>query len=315
VPRPSPTTLRTFAVAGRLASFRDAAAELHVTPSAVSHQIRALEQWVGAPLFRRSTRQVELTPLGAGLSEAIGKAFAEIDGALDRAREDSTDNRLRVSALPLFSNTWLVARLAAFERRWPGLTIELETVNDVVDLAAGEADVAIRNAPTSSSALARRKLVDLQAVPLCTPAIAARIAAPTDLVRFTLIEHSARPDGWRSWFTAMGHKGLEPRKTLRVDNLPSAISAAVEGVGVMIGLAPFIWEAPGVDRLENPVAGPLVAAGSYSVVYARRDEHRRVVRAFVDWIFAEMKADLRRLQSLGRRTEEGRGREVPRASR
>jgi len=293
--------LRTFAVAGRLESFRDAARELHVTPSAVSHQVRALEEWVGAPLFRRSTRRVELTSLGASLSKAIGNGFAEIDRALDKAREDSTDDRLRVSALPLFSNTWLLPRLSAFERRWPGLTIDLETVNDVVDLAAGEADVGIRNTPVSSSGLVRRKLIDLQGVPLCTPAIAARIEGPTDLLQCTLIEHSARPDGWRSWFAAMGHTGLEPRKTLRVDNLLSAISAAAKSAGVMLGLAPFIWEAPGVEELENPIAGPLVAAGSYAVVYAKRDEHRRVVRAFVDWIFSEMKSDLRRLRALGLR--------------
>ncbi len=295
--RPSPTTLRTFAVAGRLESFRGAAAELHVTSSAISHQVRALEEWVGAPLFRRSTRRVELTPLGAALCEAIGGGFAQIDRALDQARKDSTDNRLRVSALPLFSNTWLVPRLPSFESRWPELTIELETVNDLVDVASGAADIGIRNSPISSSGLVRRKLIDLQAVPLCTPALAEHIRGPTDLLRHMLIEHSARPDGWRSWFAAMGHAGMKPRKTLRLDNLPSAISAAVQGVGVMLGLAPFVWDAPGAERLRNPIAGPLLPAGCYSVVYAKRDEHRRVVRAFVDWIFAEMKADAPRLRA------------------
>lgn len=298
--RPSPTTLRTFAAAGRLESFRDAAAELHVTASAVSHQVRLLEEWVGAPLFRRSTRRVELTPLGARLSEAIGKGFAQIDRALDEARANSTDDRLRVSALPLFANTWLVPRLASFEKRWPGLTIELETVNDVVDLSAGEADVAIRNAAVSESGLVRRKLIDVEAVPLCSPPIAATIGSPEDLPRHTLIEHSARPDGWRTWFAAMGHPALKPKKTLSFDNLPSAISAAVQGAGVMLGLSPFVWDAPGADRLVNPIAGPLVQAGEYSVVYSRKDERRHVVRAFVDWIFEEMKADARRLRALGR---------------
>lgn len=297
--RPSPTTLRTFAAAGRLESFRDAAAELHVTASAVSHQVRALEEWVGAPLFRRSTRRVELTPLGAALSEAVGKAFADMDRALDKARDDSTDNRLRVSALPLFANTWLVPRLASFEKRWPGVTIELETVNEVVDLAAGEADVGIRNTPVSQAGLVRRRLMALEAVPLCAPAIAREIHGPTDLPRFTLIEHSARPDGWKTWFEAMGHRGLRPRRTMKFDNLPSAIHAAAEGAGVMLGLAPFVWDAPGVERLVNPIAGPLVPAGEYSVVYSRRDERRRVVRDFVEWICAEMKADARRLRSRG----------------
>ncbi len=298
--RPSPTTLRTFAVAGRLQSFRDAAAELHVTASAVSHQVRLLEEWVGAPLFRRTTRKVELTPLGALLSEAIGKSLAQIERALDEARANSVDDRLRVSALPLFSNTWLVPRLASFERLWPGLRIELQTVNDVVDLSAGEADVGIRNAPASESGLVRRRLIEVEAVPLCAPSIAANVDGPADLPRHTLIEHSARPDGWREWFAAMGHPDLVPKRTLSIDNLPSAISAAIEGAGVMLGLSPFVWDAAGVDRLVNPVPGPLVPAGDYSVVYSRRDERRAVVRAFVDWIFDEMKADMRRLRARAR---------------
>lgn len=298
--RPSPTTLRTFAAAGRLESFRDAAAELQVTASAVSHQVRLLEEWIGAPLFRRSTRKVELTPLGASLSEAIGRSFAQIDRALDEARANSTDRRLRVSALPLFSNTWLVPRLASFEKRWPDVAIELQTVNDVVDLSAGEADVGIRNTSVSESGLVRRKLIDLEAVPLCAPAIARTICGPADLPRHTLIEHSARPDGWRTWFAATGHPDLKPKKTISMDNLPSAISAAVQGAGVMLGLAPFIWDALGVERLVNPIAGPLVPAGEYSVVYSRKDERRHVVRAFVEWIFEEMKADARRLRTLGR---------------
>lgn len=299
--RPSPTTLRTFAVAGRLQSFRDAAEELHVTSSAVSHQVRALEEWVGTELFARSTRRVELTAVGAALADALGKSFAQIDRALDRAREESTDVRLRVSALPLFTNTWLAPRLFRFEEQWPGLSIRVETVNEVVDVAGGQADVGIRNSPASQAGLVRRRLIALEAVPLCTPALAARVRAPADLASLTLIEHSARPDGWAQWFRAMGLAGVRPGRTLSMDSLPSAISAAAKGAGVVMGLAPFIWDAPGVDGMVNPVDGPLVQAGDYSVVYRKRDASRRVVRAFVDWLFAEMKADAHRLRALPRK--------------
>lgn len=303
--RPSPTTLRTFAVAGRLQSFRDAAEELHVTPSAVSHQVRTLEEWVGADLFVRSTRRVELTPVGAALADALGKAFTQVDRALDRAREESTDQRLRVSALPLFTNTWLAPRLSGFEEQWPGLSIRVETVNDIVDVAGGQADVGIRNAPASQAGLVRRRLIVLEAVPLCTPELAARVHAPADLAGLTLIEHSARPDGWTQWFRAMGLASVRPGRTISMDSLPSAISAAAKGAGVVLGLAPFIWDAPGVEAMVNPVEGPLVRAGDYSVVYRKRDANRRVVRAFVDWLFAEMKADVHRLRALPRKAVAG----------
>lgn len=297
--RPSPTTLRAFATAGRLLSFRDAAAELHVTASAISHQVKSLEEWVGAALFTRTTRRVELTALGAQLSESLNDGFAQLDHALDQARTGASDNCLRVSALPLFTNTWLAPRMSAFEQRWPGLSVHVDTVNEVVDLTNSDIDVGIRNTPVSSSALVRRKLIDLYAVPLCTQKLAISINGPADLLQCTLIQHSARPDGWATWFAAQGLPKAKPKKTLSIDNLPSAISAAVQGAGVMMGLAPFVWDAPGVERLVNPIEGPLMAAGDYSVVYRKSDGYRHTVRAFVDWLFEEMKADARRLRKLG----------------
>lgn len=117
--------LRAFAAAGRRQSLRDAAAELGVTPSAVSHQVSALEAWVGIPLFDRAVRQVTLTKAGRKLSVALNAAFDDMAAALQRVRNEAEPTQLKVSALPLFTNAWLVPRLGRFEAKHPGVSITI----------------------------------------------------------------------------------------------------------------------------------------------------------------------------------------------
>jgi LysR family glycine cleavage system transcriptional activator len=293
--------LRAFAAAGRLQSFRDAAFELGVTPSAVSHQVKALEAWIGAPLFERGVRHVRLTAEGAALSHSLNEAFDAIDTALDLARRNSVVSTLKVATLPLFANTWMAPRLSRFEAKHPELSLRIHTDARVYDVLAGEADVAIRNVGAPSTGLYARKLLDLRATPLCTPDLAQQLAHPTDLTRATLIGLSVGRAGWAEWLARAGVPALSPKRTITVDTIPEAIDAASQGRGVMLGLLPLIWDAPGAAQLVAPFATEPQEAGTYFVVCRKDNRASPIVRSFIDWITSEMRSDIRRLQRLEHR--------------
>lgn len=297
---PSFAALRAFAVAARRQSFRDAGLELGLTPSAVSHQMRALETWVGAPLFVRQVRQVRLTPLGETLSARVSQSFFDIDTALAHARRDAAATRLRIAALPLFTNVWLVPRLVRFEAMHPELSLSIDTDARVVDLEKGEADIAIRNVAAVTTGLFGRKLLDLRATPLCTPNMAQSVRAPKDLARLTLIDLSIGRAGWPEWFAAADCKGLKPKRTLTFDNVPSAIDAAAQGRGVLLGLLPLVLDAPNASTLVAPLQHPPQDAGAYFVVCRKADRASASIQAFMDWLIQEMRTDLSRLRRLER---------------
>jgi LysR family transcriptional regulator, glycine cleavage system transcriptional activator len=297
---PSFAALRTFAAAARRQSFRDAGLELGLTPSAVSHQVRAVEDWVGAPLFLRQVRQVRLTPLGETLSARLSQAFFDIDTALGQAKRQSASTRLRIAALPLFTNVWLVPRLARFEALHPDLSLSIDTDARVVDLEKGEADIAIRNVAAVTPGLFGRKLLDLRATPLCTPEVAEAVRAPKDLAGAHVIDLSVGRAGWPEWFEAAGCKGLKPGRTLTFDNIPSAIDAAAQGRGVLLGLLPLVLDAPNASQLVAPLKHPPVDAGAYFVVCRKEDRASATVQAFMHWLIQEMRADASRLRRLER---------------
>ncbi|MBX9747457.1 MAG: LysR family transcriptional regulator [Hyphomonadaceae bacterium] len=292
--------MRAFAAAARLQSLRDAAAELGVTPSAVSHQVKALENWVGEPLFERGVRQVRLTARGAMLGEALNQSFDAMAIALERARRESAASTLKVATLPLFANAWMAPRLSRFEAQHPDLSLSIHTDARVYDLLAGEADVAIRNAGAPSAGLYARKLIDLRATPLCSPELAKQLDDPGALKRMTLIGLSVGRAGWADWLTNAGHPGLKPKRTITVDTMLEAVDAAVQGRGVMLALLPVIWDVPSAASLVAPFGLTPQSAGAYIIVCRSEDRIKPIVGSFIDWLTLEMRADIRRLMRLER---------------
>lgn len=292
--------LRAFVAAARTGSFRDAARDMGVTPSAVSHQIKALETHLGSALFDRGVRVVQLTPRGRALNRSLARAFESIESALSLAQATPAPTELRIAALPLFVSVWLAPRLHRFEAAFPNLSIAVETDARVVDVAAGEADVAIRNVPAPTPGLHVRKLMDLRATPLCAPTLAATLTTPADLAGATLIGLSVGRAGWSDWLAAAGAPGLKPKRTLTFDTLPAAIEATARGRGVMLGLMPLIWDAPAAQDLVAPFTIPPQDAGAYFVVCRKADRTAPVTAAFMDWLFAEMRPDMRRLMRIER---------------
>lgn len=297
-------TLHAFVVAARHESIRRAADELGITASAVSHQIRKLEDWIGAAVFLRAPRQIRLTPLGKRLYRRMSGGFDSIETAIVSARESTVDTVLRVSALPLFTSAWLIPRLERFDavcaKASLKISIEIDTSSTLADFATSRVDVAIRNLMRPDARLVSRKLLDLSAVPLCAPRVARSLTRPEDLEGVTLIHISGRAEGWQQWLKASGVKPIEPRANLSFDTIPAALDAALAGRGVMLGLDPLIWDVPAVTRLVVPFEVKRISAGSYYVVYRRSDRMRRAVKMFADWLVDELRADSRRLATMSR---------------
>jgi LysR family transcriptional regulator, glycine cleavage system transcriptional activator len=302
--QPAFSTLRAFAAAGRHESVRQAADELGVTPSAVSHQIRILEDWIGAALFIRAPRRIQLTPLGRRLCRQLSAGFDGIARALADTRRGASDSSLRVSALPLFTSVWLIPRLERFhqacEKAGADISIDIDTSSSLADVDAGSVDLAIRNVRRPTANLIYRKLLDLSAVPLCNASVAQRLGSLDDLAGATLIHNSGRRDGWQRWLDSCGAGGVRVRRNLWVDTIPAALEAAAAGRGVMLGVDPLIWDSPVASRLVIPFRTRRVSAGAYFVAYRSGDRSRRAVKLFANWIVAEMKADSRRLAANSR---------------
>lgn len=289
--------LAAFRAAAETGSFQEAARVLRLTPSAVSHQVRRLETELGVALFERGVRSVALTPRGRALAAEVSAAMARLEAALDAARAPAEARRLRVSALPLFTNAWLIPRLSGFQAAWPGLSIDIETSNAMAELGPGGMDIAIRTIPKPQPGLACRKLLDLRPVVLCAPALAASLRGPADLAAQVLIHHSARPQTWPDVLRALGVSlGPAPR-AITFDTLPAALDAAARGQGVTLGLEPLVWDAIEPGRLVVPFELHGIGANAYFVAH-RRGEVSAPARAFAQWLSAEMAADRARLARL-----------------
>jgi LysR family transcriptional regulator, glycine cleavage system transcriptional activator len=287
---PPLTALRAFHAAGRHGSFQEAARELGVTPSAVSHQIRGLEEWLGTSLFHRMARRVELTKPGRKFLAETERAFGRIETAARALRAQSGATRLKVSALPLFTTAWLIPRLARFEARHPDIVLDVETANRIVDFDREDVDVAIRNLRSPTPGLVARKLLDVSPIPVCAAKLAATLKTPADLASHTIIHVTARRDAWPSWLNAVGLPRLKPKRELSFDTVPAAVDAAARGHGVALGMHPIVWESPSAANLVVPFAPKVPGDASYYVVHRKADRARPPVQAFVNWLTKEMAA-------------------------
>lgn len=289
---PPLTSLRAFAAAGETLSFQEAARQLGVTPSAISHQIRQLEDWLSTPLFKRMARRIQLTPAGKRFHRDVATALGDIGVAALRLK-GKRKTTLKISALPLITNAWLIPRLAAFEAAHPEISLAIETSNRITDFEREDVDIGIRNVRKPPAGLFARKLLDVKLVPLCARKLttgANALKAPRDLAQQTLINISARPDGWARWLAQVGLKGLKPKRELTFDTIPAALEATARGHGVTLGLSPLVWEAPAAASLVVPFSPKVEADGSYYIVHRKADRARGDVKAFVAWITKEMAA-------------------------
>lgn len=285
---PPTAALRAFECAGTRLSFQDAAKALSISPSAVSHQIRALEERYGVALFERSRRSVQLTANGKRYLQSVSAALRMLDAAGRDLAEDrgAQVTTLRISSLPFFTSAVLIPSLADFEQRHPGLTLHIDTTHRYADFDASDVDIAIRYGRQRSAGLSCEPLVEAYGVPVCAPALALRrLEAPADLSRQVLIHVAAQPRAWSSWLDAAGLSGLKPKAELWVGSVPAALEAAEHGLGVALAIHPLINSRKGFgDTLVAPLEVPMIRMETVYLVTRPRHKHLKHITAFRRWI-------------------------------
>jgi LysR family glycine cleavage system transcriptional activator len=284
--------LRAFDATSRHMRLSGAAAELHVTPSAISHLIRRLEEDLGVPLFRRVSRRLVLTETGQRLAPGVQEAFARLVKSVDEVRGDAEGGTLTVSLRPHFAVKWLTPRLSRFWEAHPEVELRLHHTIRQVDFASQEADLAIEWGRGERPALECTLLVPGKLTPVCSPALlegAHPLRTPADLRHHTLLRETDH-DSWVEWLALAGEVENAPHHNLYIDDSNVRIQAAVDGQGVELGCIALITDDLAAGRLVMPFDLTLDAF-SYYVVHPRRRTLSAKTEVFRRWLLDEARRD------------------------
>lgn len=285
---PPNAALRAFEAAARHVSFRRAAEELRLTESAVSHQVRHLEETLGLKLFERH-------PRGLSLTEAGSRYFAVVREALDRIASATVELQggaaatLRVSALTAFAVGWLIPRLKAFQARHPNLDLDLQTSDRVVDLRREKIDVALRYGSGPWPGLQAVELVAETLQPLCAPALAAGLREPADLLRQPLLRNTQHPEEWGLWLAGVGLAAPEGGPGFESSTL--VLEAATQGLGVALGRRPLSARKLAAGELVAPFPRTVASGKAYWFVCLPEAGDRPAVARFRDWLVESFAAE------------------------
>ncbi|MCJ2177169.1 LysR substrate-binding domain-containing protein [Novosphingobium album (ex Hu et al. 2023)] len=280
--------LCAFEAAARLESFTAAAAELHLTQGAVSRQIRALEETLGAPLFHRERQQVRLTVAGESYAGEIREALKRISTATLGFRANPRGGTLNLAILPTFGIRWLAPRLPAFQAEHPGITINLQTRLNQFDFNLENFDAAIHfgsdDWPGAETALLMRETV----VPACSAAMrdSFELHAPADLTRPPLLHLSSRPDAWEQWF-AINDVTAAHTHGMLLDQFALAAQAASSGLGVALLPKFLIEQELASGELVMAFDRPMISKGAYFLAWPSTRDAYPPLRAFRGWLVEE----------------------------
>ena len=309
VPRPLPlSSLRAFEAAARTGSFRAAAEDLHLTPSAVSHAVRGLEETLGVALFARDGRSVRLTSAGETLVRHVERGFGELQlgmGSISRRGPQM----LRLHCAPSLAAQWLLPRLRRLLADVPGLEVRIAAGTDYTRFLGDDFDADIiygAPAPDFYGPPEHHGMVVLPlgpevVTPLCAPALASEITTPRSLLTKTLIESDNKRIRWPAWFAANGMVPPESRGP-RFDRSFLSISAAADGLGVALESTRLAERELASGRLVRPLQNACedVVYTGHWLVFPRAKRESRAIRLFVEWLSAELdlKLDLESLEGL-----------------
>jgi len=282
------TGLRAFEAAARTGSFRAAASELGLTPSAVSHAIRSFEEQIGTTLFERDGRIVRLNAAGDELLRRVSSAFDELRHGLETAGARSS-NLLRLHCAPSMAAQWLMPRLRRLLAEHPGLEVRLSAGTDYPRFRNDEFDADICYGPPRQEGMVVLPLGEELVRPLCAPSMAGAIRGPADLVKLPLIESEQKRVRWSAWFTGNNISPPSPG-SYRFDRSFMAIAAAVDGLGVTLESVRLAERELASGELVAPLDGrakDISYIGHY-LVFPPQAKHRKAVRIFADWLRKEL---------------------------
>lgn len=295
---PPLNSLRVFEAAARHLSFTKAAEELHVTPGAVSQQIKALEEFIGTPVFRRQKRALLLTDEAQASLPVLREGFDKLAeaGQLLASRTDS--GKLTVSVAPSLASKWLVPRLDGFREKHPDVDVWISACMDIVDFTLDDVDVAIRYGPGGYNNLVVEHLMAEAIVPVCSPRLMIGdhpLRTPKDLAHHALL-HDGSPDKdescptWPMWLKAAGVSGVDGARGPKFNQSSLVIEAAVAGKGVALAKSQLALADLEAARLVIPFDMSSPSAFSYYIVHPASRSASAAVKAFKAWLHAEATA-------------------------
>lgn len=287
---PPVADLLAFEAAARHHSISRAADELHLTQSAVSRQIRQLEEQLGVALFHRVRQRIVLTDVGRVYEADVRAALQQVSAATQKVMASAGGGGLlNLAVLPTLGTRWLIPRLGGFVALHPEVTVNFAARSEPFDFAQEPFDAAIHFGAPHWAGAACEYLMHEAVVPVCSPAFAERhaVRSPEDLAAVVLLQQSTRPMQWAEWFEQVGVAGAPALRGPRFEQFSMIAQAAVSGLGAAL-LPSFLVEAEiaaGTLTVLFPQA--LTSADAYYLVYAESRAQAPLLRAFRDWIVAE----------------------------
>ena len=292
---PSLNGLRAFEAAARHLSFTQAASELNVTQTAISHQIKRLEEELGVRLFVRQNRSLTLTQQAQEYLPGIRAAFNDLRLATDRLLRKDDDHVLTVSTLASLAAKWLLPRITGFQEAHPGIDVRITTSTALVDFRSGDVDAAIRYGRGQWPGLRVDWLMADKLFPVCSPALLAGkkpLRKPEDLADHVLLHSSAgNDDDWRLWLTAAGlPTNLSKQPGVTFDLVFMTVQAAIDGVGVAMGRTSYVQDDIAKGRLVVPFDITLPVDAGFYLVSPEAKADSPKLSAFRNWLMDAVKS-------------------------
>jgi LysR family glycine cleavage system transcriptional activator len=287
-PLPPLNAVRVFEAAARHLSFTKAAEELHVTQAAVSHQVKALESYLGVKLFRRLNRALALTDEGQTYLPPVRRVFDQLYEATRRLTGGGGRAKLTISVLPSFAARWLVPRLGRFREAYPDIDVRLTPSVQLVDFTRDDVDVAIRYGKGRYPGLRADRLMTEEIFPVCSPALLRGphpLKRPQDLKHQVLLHDEIGAHGdWRAWLLAAGVEGVDPTRGPVLTDSALVVQAAVAGQGVALARSALIQDDLASGRLVRPFELSLRPEFAYYIVCPRATAEQPKIAAFRNWL-------------------------------
>lgn len=282
---PKLTQLDTFRIAAAEGSFKAAAEQLHLTPSAVSHQIRALEAELGIPLFERQVRKLTLTAAGRDYAAVVDQAFAQLARGTQTLLAHHARPSLSVTMGSFVADEWVLPNLAGFARAHPEIDLQLDTSQRSRDLMREDIDVALRFGRGHWPGLTAVHLLDVYATPVVSPTLLGdQPATLAVLGRLPRLQSMAVPDAWAQWEKVMGCTLGAPTAEMRVDSYLALLQSASQGLGVALGLTPLVNRWLDQRRLVAPWPGTARPAAGYWFVHRPGEQDEPAIAALLAWL-------------------------------
>ncbi|MAK91436.1 MAG: transcriptional regulator [Oleibacter sp.] len=288
---PPLNSLRMFEASARLTSFVAAADELAVTASAVSHQIKTLEEYLGVSLFNRAKRKVELTGAGEQYLVAVKHALDEIEVATQRLTSNLDTNVVNISVAPNFLIRWLMPRMSKFQELYPDVELQITTSLGLIDFSRSNTDMAVYFGNGDWKDIEMYFLRSLMLVPVCSPVLMRGphpLKQVGDLKHHTLIYVSSRKHEWDDWLELAGAGFMKPKNSLAVSNGHLATAAALDNLGVALADITLTSREVESGRLVIPFDIPLDSHKAFYLVYRKHRPLTVGMKAFKEWLMQEM---------------------------